>query len=76
MHTPRKDGMQGAIQKAIQLEREIDNSYCVLQFKNRVNPSTYYKTLGPEIWKALDGNIHTFVAGQDQEAHSREQHPS
>ncbi len=63
IHTPRQDGMQGAIQKAIQLETEIDNSYCVLQFKNQVNPSTYYKTLGPEIWEALDGNIHTFVAG-------------
>ncbi|MEH7743364.1 O-acetylserine dependent cystathionine beta-synthase, partial [Bacillus subtilis] len=63
IHTPRQDGMQGAIQKAIQLETEIENSYCVLQFKNQVNPSTYYKTLGPEMWEALDGNIHTFVAG-------------
>ncbi|MCY8548044.1 O-acetylserine dependent cystathionine beta-synthase, partial [Bacillus vallismortis] len=63
IHTPRQDGMQGAIQKAIQLETEIKNSYCVLQFKNQVNPSTYYKTLGPEIWEALDGKIHTFVAG-------------
>ncbi|WP_121642967.1 O-acetylserine dependent cystathionine beta-synthase [Bacillus vallismortis] len=63
IHTPRQDGMQGAIQKAIQLETEIKNSYCVLQFENQVNPSTYYKTLGPEIWEALDGKIHTFVAG-------------
>ncbi|MCY7917810.1 O-acetylserine dependent cystathionine beta-synthase [Bacillus vallismortis] len=63
IHTPRQDGMQGAIEKAIQLETEIKNSYCVLQFKNQVNPSTYYKTLGPEIWEALDGKIHTFVAG-------------
>ncbi|MEC2307088.1 O-acetylserine dependent cystathionine beta-synthase [Bacillus atrophaeus] len=63
VHTPKKDGMQGAIEKAILLEKEIENSYCVLQFKNRVNPLTYYKTLGPELWEALDGNIHTFVAG-------------
>ena len=24
---------------------------------------TYYKTIGPEIWNALGGDIHTFVAG-------------
>ncbi|KXZ16600.1 cysteine synthase [Bacillus nakamurai] len=63
VHTPREGGMQGAIQKALELEQEINNSYAVLQFKNRVNPLTYYRTLGPEIWEALSGNIHAFVAG-------------
>lgn len=63
VHTPREEGMQGAIRKALELEKEINNSYAVLQFKNRVNPLTYYKTIGPEIWNALGGDIHAFVAG-------------
>ncbi|QHZ47847.1 PLP-dependent cysteine synthase family protein [Bacillus sp. NSP9.1] len=63
VHTPRKKGMKGAIDRALELEREIPNSYCVLQFKNRVNPLVYYKTLAPEIWQDLDGKVDVFVAG-------------
>lgn len=63
IHTPRKDGMKGAIDRALELEASLDNAYCVLQFKNQVNPLTYYKTLGPEIWSDLQGNIDVFVAG-------------
>lgn len=63
IHIPRKDGMKGAIDRALELEASLDNAYCVLQFKNQVNPLTYYKTLGPEIWSDLQGNIDVFVAG-------------
>ncbi|MGY8608366.1 PLP-dependent cysteine synthase family protein [Bacillus altitudinis] len=63
IRTPRKDGMKGAIDRALELEASLDNAYCVLQFKNQVNPLTYYKTLGPEIWSDLQGNIDVFVAG-------------
>ncbi|WP_353856489.1 cysteine synthase family protein [Bacillus sp. Bos-x628] len=63
IHTPRKEGMKGAINKALELEASLDNAYCVLQFKNQVNPLTYYKTLGPELWTELHGKIDIFVAG-------------
>ncbi|WP_449537064.1 PLP-dependent cysteine synthase family protein [Ferdinandcohnia sp. Marseille-Q9671] len=63
VHTPTKDGMSGAIKKAKELLAEIPNSYCPQQFANPANPETYYKTLGPEIWKQLDGEIDVFVAG-------------
>ncbi|MCY7691968.1 cysteine synthase family protein [Bacillus altitudinis] len=63
IHTPRKDGMKGAIDRVLELEASLDNAYCVLQFKNQVNPLTYYKALGPEIWSDLQGNIDVFVAG-------------
>lgn len=55
--------MKGAIEKALELEKEIPNSYCILQFKNPVNPLAYYKALAPEIWDDLDGRIDVFVAG-------------
>lgn len=63
VHTPTSEGMKGAIAKAKELLDEIPNSYCPQQFGNPANPETYYKTLGPEIWEQLDGNIDVFVAG-------------
>lgn len=63
VHTPTSEGMQGAIRKAQELAREIPNSYCPQQFANPTNPRTYYKTLGPELWDDLDGQIDIFVAG-------------
>lgn len=63
VNTPTKDGMTGAIAKANELLTEIPNSYCPQQFANPANPETYFETLGPEIWEALDGHIDVFVAG-------------
>lgn len=63
VNTPTKDGMTGAIAKAKELLNEIPNSYCPQQFANPANPETYFETLGPEIWDALEGKIDIFVAG-------------
>ncbi|RDI44074.1 PLP-dependent cysteine synthase family protein [Falsibacillus pallidus] len=63
VHTPTEEGMKGAIAKAQELLEQIPDSYCPQQFGNPANPETYYKTLGPEIWEQLDGQVHFFVAG-------------
>ncbi|ENQ3077860.1 O-acetylserine dependent cystathionine beta-synthase [Bacillus sp. WLY-B-L8] len=63
VHTPTSQGMTGAIAKAEELLKEIPNSYSPCQFANEANPRAYYKTLGPELWEALDGHIDLFVAG-------------
>lgn len=63
IHTPRNQGMVGAIRKTKQLVNEIPNSYSPQQFSNPANPSTYYKTLAPELWNNLGGEIDVFVAG-------------
>ncbi|MBT2682836.1 cysteine synthase family protein [Bacillus sp. ISL-37] len=63
IHTPTSEGMAGAIRRTGQLLKEIPNSYSPSQFSNPSNPETYYKTLGPEIWHDLDGEIDIFVAG-------------
>jgi cysteine synthase A len=34
-----------------------------MQFSNRENPAMHRKTTGPEIFKALEGQVHAFVAG-------------
>lgn len=63
VHTPTEEGMTGAISKAKELVKQIPNSFCPQQFSNKANPATYYKTLAPEIWRQLDGQIDVFVAG-------------
>ena len=63
VNTPTSEGMTGAIEKAKKLVEEIPNSYLPLQFQNPANPSTYYKTLGPELVEQLNGKIDVFVAG-------------
>ena len=56
-------GMQGAIKKATDLVAETPNAFSPSQFSNPANPDTYRKTLGPELWRDLDGEIDIFVAG-------------
>lgn len=63
VHTPTEKGMKGAIEKAKELLNEIPGSFCPQQFANPANPETYYKTLGPELWDQMDGQINVFVAG-------------
>ncbi len=63
VHTPRKNGMRGAIEKAEQLRKQIPGAVSLEQFKNKSNPLAHYETTGPEIYEALDGNIDYIVLG-------------
>lgn len=56
-------GMQGAIKKAVELVAATPNAFSPSQFSNPANPATYTKTIGPELWRDLDGEIDVFVAG-------------
>ena len=56
-------GMKGAIAKAEELAKEIENSFRPGQFENPANPAAHKKTTGPEIWNDTDGNVDAFVAG-------------
>ncbi len=61
--SPREEGMLGAGRRAEELRRQIPDSVTLNQFGNMSNPLAHYETTGPEIYKALDGQIDYVVAG-------------
>ena len=61
--TDGSKGMKGAIEKAEELQKEIDNSFIPSQFDNMENPKTHYNTTGPEIYEDTEENVDYFVAG-------------
>lgn len=60
--TPGKEGMKGAIEKANQLNKEINNSIILQQFNNKANPEAHYNTTAEEIWTDTDRQTDIFIA--------------
>jgi cysteine synthase len=51
--TPGDDKMPGAIKKAQELAKDIENSYIPMQFENAANPDAHRQTTAPEIIEAM-----------------------
>src|SRR5688572_6686451 len=60
--TESMGGMHEAVDEAMRLAREIDNSFVPQQFENPANPEMHRRTTAEEIWSALDGRVDVFVA--------------
>lgn len=61
--TPGELGMGGAVAKAEELAKEIENSFIPQQFNNPANPEIHVLTTGKEIWEDTDGTVDIVVAG-------------
>ena len=61
--TPGAQGMQGAIERAEQLHRQIPQSVILGQFDNPANPAVHERTTAQEIWNDCEGTVDIFVAG-------------
>jgi cysteine synthase A len=61
--TPGREGMEGAVRRARQLQEAIPGSYIPHQFDNPANAATHYCTTGPEIWRDTAGRVDCLVAG-------------
>lgn len=60
--TPAASGMNGAIDKAVELQGSIENSTILQQFKNASNPDVHRKTTAQEILHDTDENVDIFIA--------------
>jgi cysteine synthase A len=56
-------GMQGSIERAKALAKEIPNSFIPDQFSNPANAKAHREGTGVEIYKDMDGQVDIFVAG-------------
>ncbi len=60
--TDGKEGMQGAVNYALELHAKTENSFIPSQFDNFENKNAHFDTTGPELYEDLSGNIDIFVA--------------
>ena len=60
--TPAELGMKGAIDRATELNKQIQNSYMPQQFNNPANPQMHRQTTAQEILKDTDGKVDILVA--------------
>lgn len=56
-------GMKGSIDRANELNQQIDNSIILQQFSNPSNNKAHYLTTAEEIWRDTDGKVDILVAG-------------
>lgn len=61
--TEGRYGMQGAVDKAVELSKSIPNAYIPQQFENPSNPKAHRESTAQEILRDTDGDIAAFVAG-------------
>ena len=61
--TPKEERVQGAIDAAHKLLKEIPNSVMPWQFGNPANPAIHRRTTAEEIWADTGGEVDFIVAG-------------
>jgi cysteine synthase A len=60
--TPAIEGMGGAVEKALSLQKELLRAIVLQQFSNPDNPDIHRKTTAKELLDATNGKIDIFVA--------------
>lgn len=61
--TPKELGMQGAVDKALELAKQTPNSFIPSQFSNPANTLAHIETTAKEIYDDTNGKVDIVVAG-------------
>jgi cysteine synthase len=61
--TPAARGMRGAVERAVELAREVPGALVLQQFDNPANPAIHEDTTAEEIWRDAGGRVDVLVAG-------------
>ncbi|UCC65873.1 MAG: cysteine synthase A [Deltaproteobacteria bacterium] len=61
--TSAEAGIEGAVEKTMELAAKDPDIYVPQQFENPKNPEIHYLSTGPEIWDQMGGKVDFFVAG-------------
>jgi cysteine synthase A len=61
--TPGAAGMQGAVDRAVEMVDERDDAILLQQFENPANPAAHAESTAVEIWEDCDGQIDAIVTG-------------
>lgn len=61
--TPKEEGMKGAINKALELNKEMENSFIPSQFDNPSNPEIHRRTTAQEIINDFPEGIDYLITG-------------
>lgn len=61
--TPGEKGMRGAVEKAVELQKETPGSIILQQFENQANVEYHRKTTAEEIWNDTDGQVDILISG-------------
>lgn len=60
--TPAALGMKGAIDRAAELNEQLENSFMPQQFNNPANPEVHRRTTAQEILRDTDGKVDIYIA--------------
>jgi cysteine synthase len=61
--TPDEDGIQGAVDAALEMAEKDPRIFIPQQFENPENPLCHYHETAHELWRQMEGDIDCFVAG-------------
>jgi cysteine synthase A len=61
--TPGSEGMSGAVNRAVEMAKGLDDAFVPQQFENAANPEVHRLTTAEEIWDDTGGEVDAFVAG-------------
>jgi cysteine synthase A len=63
IRTPDAEGIQGAINRALETAAKIPDSFVALQFENPANPEFHYETTAHEIYEQMQGLVDAVAIG-------------